>query len=69
MKQSRQEVVECQRRVQIGKLRYMVEKWQQELPNLKAERILIERSDKEKVEFFRLQRYGKMLLDCMRIEA
>ena len=69
MKQSRQEVVECQRRVQIGKLRYMVEKWQQELPNLKAERILIERSDKEKVEFFRLQRYGRMLLDCMRIEA
>lgn len=47
----------------------MVDKWQKELPNLKAERVLRENAEKEKVIKFRLRRFGKILLTCMREEA
>ena len=69
MEQTKIDTYEHRRILEKGKLRFMVEKWQKELPNLKAERVLRENNENYKVEMFRLRRYGKMLLECMRLEA
>ena len=46
-----------------------MDQWQAALPNLKAERVLIEAEQKEIVNRFKLRRYGRMFIDCLRIEA
>ena len=46
-----------------------MDKWQRELPNLKAERVLKEQSEKALVENFRLRHFGRIFLECMREEA
>ena len=49
--------------------RLILEQWQKEIPNLRAERVLLEARQKEIVDNFRLRRFGRMLLDCMQSEA
>ena len=49
--------------------RLILEQWQKEIPNLRAERVLLEARQKEIVDNFRLRRFGRMLLDAMQQEA
>ena len=49
----RREVRENQMRLAQGKLRFLLAKWQASIPNLKAERVLLEAEQKEKCDAFR----------------
>ena len=50
VQQSRDQVDRLKDEIRRGQLRFMLDKWQRELPNLKAERVLKDQADKAKVE-------------------
>ena len=67
--EGRREVRENQMSLAQGKLRFLLAKWQAQIPNLKAERVLREAEEKEKCDAFRRKRYGRMFLQCLRVEG
>lgn len=63
------EVEELKERIKRTQVKFLLDKWQSAIPQLKAEKILAENEARQKVERFRTQRYGKLLFECLRLEG